>query len=139
MNPCPTVLLSQQHARAVLVLLDPDACAIEFDPVRAETRACSLIQQHLQSAAMDAHFGKLVAGRLAARLAIDQLPEAIVEAVSGDEFDFCDADAQGDGAGEQTGSTRVGRREYAGVILSVLAKDLARRTETGSFAEYRSG
>ena len=76
----PGYRVLQQHARAVLVLLDPDACAIEFDPVRAETRACSLIQQHLQSAAMDAHFGKLVAGRLAARLAIDQLPEAIVEA-----------------------------------------------------------
>ena len=64
----------------MLVLLDPDASAIKLDPLGAEARAGALVEDHLQPAAMDADFWKFVTGGFAARLAINQLTEAIVEA-----------------------------------------------------------
>src|SRR5581483_11812991 len=65
--------------RSALVLLDANAIVVGVDRGRAEALAHCIEKDQVQLAAMDADLGILVAGKLPARLAIDELTEAVEE------------------------------------------------------------
>ena len=73
----------EQHARAVLVLLDAGTEMIGDDAIRPDALLHGAIERKMQPAAMDADLRILVAGALAARLPVDELAEAVEEAALG--------------------------------------------------------
>src|SRR5690606_25800824 len=64
---------------AVVVLVDPQAAVAGHYAVRAQALAHRRQQRHLQVAAVDRVLGPVVAGRLAGRLAVDELAVAVEE------------------------------------------------------------
>ena len=73
----------EHEPRAALVLLDAGAEMVGDDAIRPEPLLHGAIEREMQRAAMDADFRILVAGRLAARLLVDELAEAVEEAAFG--------------------------------------------------------
>src|SRR5437016_11037870 len=72
--------LLETDGRPVLILLRADAFAIRHHRILAEAFLCSLIQDHVQAAAMDAHLGKGISGKFSTLFAVDQLAETVKEA-----------------------------------------------------------
>ena len=61
----------------MLVLREAGQVVVGEDVFRAALRARGVVQHRVQLAPMNAEFGKGVAGELAARLAVNELPVAV--------------------------------------------------------------
>ena len=79
----PLVVSLNDEPRAALVLLDAGAKMIGDDAVLADALLHGAIEREMQPAAMNADFRVLIARRLAARLLVDELAEAVEEAALG--------------------------------------------------------
>ncbi len=113
--------------RLIAVVVDARAAPAEHHLVGAGARDEGLEQHHLQVAAMDGELRHVVAGKAAGRLAVDELAEAVVEAIF----------ARGDGdLGERIFETE--RAEFARGMRQDVDAD-ADRLELGRRLEDAAG